>query len=160
MRVKEKVADEFPRPLFSGPRSEELNWKTVRLGPATTVLQSFVEPPSQVVSSLLIQNLLSFKCIVRASNSLLRDVPLPFPNIEPDATDRINIGCTSDFVMTEDAGLKENPNSFSSGCNVTSESIEYPLQLMSEFRSDQCVDRRGIDAKISSRTNRHSEIGS
>ena len=155
VRVKEEVADKFPGTLFSGPGSKELNWKTVRLGPASTVLQSFIEPPSQVVSSLLIQDLLSIKCIVRTNNFLLCDIPLPFPNIEPDAADCINVGRTSYFVMAEDTRLKENANSSSSSRHFAPESFKYSFQLMCELWRNQRVDIRRIDAKIFSRTNCH-----
>ena len=110
MRVEKKVADIFPGPFASGPWSEELNWKTVGLRPATTVLQSLIKPPSQIISPFVIQDPLSFKRILRAGNFLLRRVPLPLPDVQPDTADRINVGRTSNLVMTEDAWLKENAN--------------------------------------------------
>jgi hypothetical protein len=160
VRVEEEVADVFPGTLFSGPGPEELNWKTVGLRPATTVLQSLVEPPSQVISSFVIHDLLSFKCIVRACNLLPHRIPLTFPTIHSDTADGINVDSTSDSVMTEDSRLKENSNSVSAASRyVASEPIEYALQLMSEFGRDQCADWGRVDAKISPRTNRHSDIG-
>jgi hypothetical protein len=113
MRVKKKVAYVFPGTLFSGPGSEELNWKTVGLRPVTTVLQSLIKPPSQIISPFVIQDPLSFKRILRAGNFLLRRVPLPLPDVEPDTADRINVSRTSNLVMTEDAWLKENANPIS-----------------------------------------------
>ena|SRR5678815_5734315 len=157
--VKEEITYVFPGTLFSRPRSEELNWKTVRLRPASTVLQSFIEPPSQVISAFLIHDALSFNRIVRASNFLLRRVPSPFPGVEPDTADRVNVSRTSNLVMTKDPGLKENANSVSAAIGyLTSKSIEYALQLMSEFRRDQCVLWRRVDTEVLSRRNRHSKI--
>ena len=108
MRVKKKVAYVFPGTLFSGPWSKELNRKTVGLRPAATVLDSFIEPPSQVISSFALQDFSSVKCILCTSNSLLRRIPAPFPDVESDATHCINVSRASDSVMTEDSRLKKH----------------------------------------------------
>lgn len=128
VRVKKKVAYVFPGTLFSGPWSEELNRKTIGLRPAATVLDSFIEPPSQVISSFALHDRLSFECILRTSNSLLRRVPAPFPNVESDATHCINVSRASNLVMPEDSRLKKHPDSVCEiNHNVASESIEHVL---------------------------------
>jgi len=149
MRVKEEVAYVFPGTLFSGPGPEELNWKTVGLRPAATVLQSFIEPPSQIVLPFFIQYRSPFKCTVRARNALPRFVPTPFPNIKSHATDSINVCGTPNFMVTEDARLKENANFVSAPRrHVPPEAIKYVFQLASEFWCNQRIAGRRIDAKI------------
>lgn len=153
MRIEQEVAYVFPGTLASRPGPEELNWKTVGLRPAAARLQRFVEPPSQIISPFVIQDRLPFKCI-RTSNALLRFVPKPFPNIKSYATDSVNVGGTSNFVMTENARLKENADSISASVvRPVPESVQYPFQLRSEFQCHQRVARWRLDPKILSRTN-------
>jgi hypothetical protein len=160
MCVKEEIAYEFPGAFFSGPGPKELDRETIGLRPAPAGLQAFIESPSQVVSSFFVHYRSPCNRTIRASNALLRFVPTPFPNIKSEATNRINVSCTSNLVMPEDPGLEKEPDSFSvtNRRYVTSKPIQYSLQLMSKFRRDQRVLSRRVDPKVLPRTNRHSNI--
>jgi hypothetical protein len=157
VRVKKEVAYVFPGTLFPGPWPEELNRKTMGLGPATRVLQSLIESPPEILSSFVIQDRPSVGRTIRSSSFELGHVPLSFPKIESETADAININRTSNFVMAEDPGFEEHSNSVSAAtCYLESESIEYAVQLMRKFRRYQRVDWRRIDSKIPAGTNRFS----
>jgi hypothetical protein len=65
---------------------------------------------------------------------LTRLVPTTLPNIESYATNPVNIGGPAHFVMAEDAGLKEDANSFLAlALCITSEKIKNVFQLSSKF---------------------------
>ena len=108
MRIEQEVAYVFPGALASRPRSEQLNWITVRLRPAAAGLQSFVQLPPQISLPLMIQNRAPFICIGDRRTVSPRDVPTPLPLIEPEPTYRINVGSSSHLVMTKNPRLKEN----------------------------------------------------
>jgi hypothetical protein len=156
VRVEQEVADVSPGTFLSCPWSKELNRVTVGLRPATAVLQRFVESPSEIPSSLVVQNCTPRIYIAGAGRSIPCIVPTPFPNIESNAADGINVSGPSNPVMTEDAGLKENAN-IAPAClaGVSPEAFENHLQLASEFVRNHRVARRRVDAKITSGTNRY-----
>lgn len=156
VRVEQEVADVFPGPLVSCPRSEELNGKTVRLRPASAGLQRFVESPSQISPPFVVQHRASRICIAGTVDPIQRVVPTPFPDIESYAAHSINVGGPPNFVMTKDAGLKENAHPRPAPrVDITSEPIKDLFQLASEFARNQRVAGRRVDPKILSRTNRY-----
>jgi hypothetical protein len=97
-----------------------LDRETIGLRPSAAGLQSFIESPSKVVSSFFIHYRSPFKCTIRASNALPGFVPTPFPNIQSETTNPIDVGRTTDFVVTEDARFEENSNSLFPQSFVTS----------------------------------------
>ena len=134
VRVEQEIAYRFPGTFASGPWAKELNRVTVRLSPATIGLQCFVEPPSQIYLSLVVQQPAPFLCTPDACAVLPRLVPTTLPNIESYATHPVNICGTTHLVMAEDARFKEDANYvLALALRTSSEKIKNVLQLSSEF---------------------------
>src|SRR5262245_37839877 len=81
VRVQQAITDVLPGALVPGPRPEELDRVAIRLRPAPVGLEGLVQPPAQVAPPLL-----------REVAPPLRLVPAPFPLLEADAADGIDVG--------------------------------------------------------------------
>jgi len=158
MRIEQEVADVFPWTLTSGPGPKELDWKTVRLRPTTVVLQGLIELPTKILASFDIQFRVPFIFAGNQETTTQRSVPLSLPILESDPTHRIDVGRSSNLVMTENARLKENTNSsLPTVSRINSKEFQYPFQFGSKLSGDQRIASRRVDAKIPARPHRYPD---
>src|SRR5206468_8981291 len=74
-------------------------------------------------------------------------VATPFPSIDTDAADGVDVGCAIVAVMPEDARLEEDTHwSLRRESGVAGKALECRAQLARERWSDERVRRRGLDS--------------
>src|SRR2546425_889374 len=108
MCIEQEITNVLPWAFASGPRSKELHRISIRLRPAAVDLQSFINPPSQVPAQFLFQYAALLFRVGGKSSAILCLIPTPFPNIDSNAIDGIDISSASNFVMAKDSLPKEN----------------------------------------------------
>src|SRR5688572_12752197 len=96
MREQQRIADSVPGPLAARPGSEQLDWITFRLRPASIGLNGFIETPAEIELPRAIDIAGGY-----------RTVPVGFPRIQSAAGHSVNIGRAADLMMTHDTRLEE-----------------------------------------------------
>src|SRR5512147_390513 len=98
--MQQRLADESPRTFASCPRAEELDRVAIRLRPPPICLKRFIEPPAEIFSPLVTDNLAFLAGASDLSRARHCFIPLLFPCIESNAADGIDVRRPSDFMVT------------------------------------------------------------